>query len=106
MFRRLKRDEGNVTPLDEQQRPLLARGVRLQIDPKNGEPMLLFPEGALYLSETAHEVVKLCAGKLTTQAIMESLAAEYETSVETLRQDVCDCLRELRVRKLLVFSSE
>jgi coenzyme PQQ biosynthesis protein PqqD len=66
--------------------------------------MLLFPEGAMYLSETANEVVKLCAGKLTTQAIVETLAAEYETSTETLRQDVCDCLCELHARKLLVFS--
>jgi len=95
-----------VKPVDEQQRPLLARGVRLQADPKNGEPMLLFPEGAMYLSETAHEVVKLCAGKLTTQAIVETLAAEYDTSTETLRRDVCDCLRELNARKLLVFQSE
>lgn len=93
-----------MTPLDEQQRPLLARGVRLQVDPKNGEPMLLFPEGALYLSETAHDVVKLCAGNLTTQAIIDTLAVEYETGMEALRQDVCGCIRELHERKLLVFS--
>lgn len=89
----------------EQQRPMLARGVRLQADPKTSEPMLLFPEGALYLSETAHEVVKLCAGKLTTQAIIEALAAEYESNSETLGHDVRDCLRELHAQKLLVFST-
>ena len=90
--------------VDEQTRPSLARGVRVQIDPKTQEPMLLFPEGAVYLSETAHAIVTRCAGELTAQAIIDSLASEYETDSEALRQDVLDCLSDLHQRKLLVFA--
>jgi pyrroloquinoline quinone biosynthesis protein D len=93
-----------VNLIDEQARPSLARGVRVQIDPKTQEPMLLFPEGAVYLSETAHAIVTRCAGELTAQAIIDSLAAEYETDGESLRQDVLDCLKDLHQRKLLVFA--
>jgi pyrroloquinoline quinone biosynthesis protein D len=91
-----------VNIIDEQTRPSLARGVRVQLDPRTQEPMLLFPEGAIYLSETAHAIVTRCAGKLTAQAIIDSLASEYETGGEALRQDVFDCLKELHQRKLLV----
>jgi Coenzyme PQQ synthesis protein D (PqqD) len=66
--------------------------------------MLLFPEGALYLSETAHAIVTRCSGELTAQAIIDSLAAEYETDGACVRQDVLDCLRDLHDRKLLVLS--
>lgn len=90
--------------IDEQTRPSLARGVRVQLDPKTREPMLLYPEGAVYLSETAHDIVTRCAEGLTISAIIHSLAAEYEMDGETLRQDVLDCLHDLHQRKLLVFS--
>lgn len=93
-----------MNALDEQARPSLARGVRAQLDPRTQEPMLLFPEGAVYLSETAYAIVTRCSGELTTQAIIDSLASEYETDSESLRQDVLDCLRDLHQRKLLVFS--
>ena len=90
--------------IDEQTRPSLARGVRVQLDPKTREPMLLFPEGAVYLSETAHAIVTRCRGDLTAQGIIDSLAAEYETDSEALRRDVLDCLTDLHQRKLLVFA--
>jgi pyrroloquinoline quinone biosynthesis protein D len=93
-----------VNIVDEQTRPSLARGVRIQLDPKTQEPMLLFPEGAIYLSETAHAIVTRCGGELTAQAIIDSLAAEYETDGESLRQDVLDCLTDLHEHKLLVFA--
>lgn len=90
--------------INEQARPSLARGVRLQLDPKTQEPMLLFPEGAMYLSETAHAIVTRCGGELTAQAIIDALASEYQTDGEALRQDVFDCLKDLHQRKLLVFA--
>lgn len=93
-----------MNAIDEQARPSLARGVRVQLDPKTEEPMLLFPEGAVYLSETAHAIVTRCSGELTAQAIIESLASEYETDADALRQDVLDCLTDLHQRKLLVFA--
>jgi pyrroloquinoline quinone biosynthesis protein D len=92
-----------VNAIDEQARPALARGVRLSTDPKTNEPMLLFPEGVIYLSQTAHDIVKRCDGQVTTQALLAALADEYDTDVESLRHDVLDCLADLHQRKLLAF---
>jgi pyrroloquinoline quinone biosynthesis protein D len=93
-----------VISIDDQSRPSLARGVRLQHDPQTDEPILLFPEGALYLSDTAHDIVKRCGEGLTTVAIIDSLAQDYEVEASTLRSDVVECLLDLQQRKLLVFS--
>jgi pyrroloquinoline quinone biosynthesis protein D len=88
---------------DEKSRPALARGVRLQTDIKTGEPVLLFPEGAIHLSETAEAILKLCNGVTTVASIIESLAKEYEASPEALSKDVLDCLWELHQGKLVIF---
>jgi pyrroloquinoline quinone biosynthesis protein D len=88
--------------IDQQSHPALARGVRLQTDAKTGEPMLLYPEGALYLSSTAYDVISRCDGHQTPAAIISSLAEEYDVDVDTLRGDVLECLADLNQRKLLV----
>lgn len=89
--------------VQEQSRPRLARGVRLQHDRRSGEPVLLFPEGVLFLSGTANAIVERCTGNHSVSNILESLAQEYEAAPETLRQDVLDCLSDLYQRKLVVF---
>jgi coenzyme PQQ biosynthesis protein PqqD len=88
---------------DEQNRPGLARGVRLQSDVKTGEPVLLYPEGVLYLSETAYDIVSRCNGEQTISSIVSALAQEYELEEQALRQDVLDCLKDLHQRKLVLF---
>jgi coenzyme PQQ biosynthesis protein PqqD len=88
---------------DEQSRPGLARGVRLQTDVKTGEPVLLFPEGVLYLSPTAQDILSRCNGDQTISSILSWLAGEYDIDQDTLRQDVLDCLNDLYQRKLVVF---
>jgi coenzyme PQQ biosynthesis protein PqqD len=93
-----------MNTIDHQTRPALARGVRLATDAATGEPLLLFPEGVLYLSVTAYDIAARCDGQGTIAAIVASLAAEYEVEALTLERDVLDCLDELRRRKLLVFS--
>jgi coenzyme PQQ biosynthesis protein PqqD len=89
---------------DDQSRPGLARGVRLQTDISTGQPLLLFPEGLLHLSDTAHDILSRCDGSTTTAAIVLALAAEYEAEPETLRLDVLECLADLHERKLVVFA--
>jgi len=89
--------------LEEKSCPALSRGVRLQTDRKTGDPVLLFPEGLLYLSETAHEILNRCDGRKTISSIISELAEEYEADSESLRQDVLDCLEDLYQRKLVVF---
>jgi pyrroloquinoline quinone biosynthesis protein D len=92
----------NKSTLDEQLSPRLARGVRLQTDPQNGEPILLFPEGVLYLSQTANEILIRCDGHNTIAGLISKLVEEYEADSETLRKDVLDCLLDLQQRKLVV----
>jgi len=91
------------TSFDEQSRPSLARGARLQTDPTNGEPILLFPEGVLHLSESAQAIVSLCNGERKIAEIIDALATEYEVERQTLHQDVLDALADLYQRKVVVF---
>jgi coenzyme PQQ biosynthesis protein PqqD len=88
---------------DDQQCPSLARGVRLHKDATTGEPVLLFPEGLLYLSPTALDVITRCDGQKSVGIIISDLAEEYDAEADTLRQDVLDCLLDLYERKLVVF---
>jgi coenzyme PQQ biosynthesis protein PqqD len=87
--------------LNEKSCPALARGVRLQTDPKTGEPLLLFPEGVLFLSETAQEILTRCDGRTTLAAVAGLLAEEYEADAREIQQDVLDCVRDLYQRKLI-----
>jgi pyrroloquinoline quinone biosynthesis protein D len=93
-----------VNALDEQSRPRLARGVRLRNDPITEEPLLLFPEGVLPLDEITHDILRRCSGEASLEAIIQSLADEYETDPDTVRSDVCECLAELRRRMLIALS--
>jgi pyrroloquinoline quinone biosynthesis protein D len=93
-----------VNVRDDQLRPILARGVRLHSDPATGEPVLLFPEGALFLSPTAHDILLRCDGNATAGAIIAALANEYEVDAQTLHRDVWDCLGDLEQRKLVVLA--
>jgi pyrroloquinoline quinone biosynthesis protein D len=90
--------------MDEQSRPMLARGVRLRNDPMTDEPLLLFPEGVLPLDEITHDILRRCSGEATLAAIIHSLAKEYETDQGTVRSDVCECLVQLRQRMLIAFA--
>jgi len=88
--------------LTDQSQPRLARGVRLQPDVSTGENVLLFQEGVLHLSETAHEILTRCDGRQTVWEIIASLSEEYEASPDLLRADVRECLLDLQQRKLVV----
>jgi pyrroloquinoline quinone biosynthesis protein D len=89
-------------PLNDQSCPALNRGVRLQKDRKTGEPLLLFPEGVLYLSETAAQIVQHCDGSTAVKNIIQRLASEYDAEAEALSRDVLECLADLHQRKLVV----
>jgi pyrroloquinoline quinone biosynthesis protein D len=88
----------------EQSRPALARGVRLQTDARTDQPVLLFPEGVVHLSASAYDIVARCDGQTPIHTIISTLAQEYEAPPDALRQDVLECLHQLHERKLLVFS--
>ncbi len=81
--------------------PKLAPHVRRQVDRVTGLPMLLHPEGAVELSESADEIVRLCDGARTVEEIAAALALEYAATLADLRADVEACVAELRARDLL-----
>lgn len=64
--------------------------------------MLLHPEGAVELSETADAIVKLCDGDRTTEEIVAALSAEYEVEPGVLNADVASCLDALVLRGLIM----
>jgi pyrroloquinoline quinone biosynthesis protein D len=90
-----------MIPMDQQSRPTLARGVRLKDDPISGEPILLYPEGVIPLDATTHDILSRCSGESTLEKIILSLADEYDADQDTVRQDVCECLEQLRQRMLI-----
>ena len=69
-------------------RPRLVDGARLQYDDVRGEHVLLIPEGAVRLNETAAQVLELCDGR-TLDEIAAVLSERYQGT------DVADDVREL-----------
>jgi pyrroloquinoline quinone biosynthesis protein D len=70
-------------------RPRLADGARLQYDDVRDEHLLLVPEGAVRLNETAAHVLELCDGRRSLDEIAAALSARYSGA------DVGDDVREL-----------
>jgi len=93
-----------MDPLTEQSVPSLAPGVRMQKDAVSGEPVLVFPEGVLFLNATAQEIVAKCDGTHPVSTIISELAEEYETADGDMRNDVLECLELLHQKKLVRLS--
>jgi pyrroloquinoline quinone biosynthesis protein D len=70
-------------------RPRLADGARLQYDDVREEHLLLVPEGAVRLNETAVHVLELCDGRRSLDEIAAALSQRYAGA------DVSDDVREL-----------
>jgi pyrroloquinoline quinone biosynthesis protein D len=70
-------------------RPRLADGTRLQYDDVRDEHLLLVPEGAVRLNETAAQVLELCDGDRSLDEIAAALSERYAGA------DVAPDVREL-----------
>jgi pyrroloquinoline quinone biosynthesis protein D len=73
-------------------RPRLADGARLQYDDVREEHLVLIPEGAVRLNETAAHVLELCDGERSLGEIADALSQRYQGA------DVADDVRELLER--------
>ena len=69
--------------------PRLADGARLRYDDVREEHLLLVPEGAVRLNETAAQVLELCDGDRSVEEIAAALSDRYAGA------DVADDVREL-----------
>ena len=81
-------------------RPKLATGVRLHRDKVREQDVLLFPEGALVLNDTAVAVLELCDGERSLDEIAALLGERYEAA--DLRDDVAELLDGIGERGLVI----
>ena len=64
--------------------------------------MLVFPEAALMLNETAPEILKLCDGERTVEGIVDSLAERFAgVDRKVIEEDVMSFLTRMKARGLL-----
>jgi pyrroloquinoline quinone biosynthesis protein D len=81
-------------------RPRLVTGARLRYDEVREEHLLLIPEGAVRLNPTAAEVLELCDGERSLDAIVGELSARYDGA--DLRADVQELVDAMTQRGLVV----
>ena len=81
-------------------RPRLADGARLRYDEVREEHMLLIPEGAVRLNETAAQVLELCDGERSPDDIAGALSARYGNA--DVRSDVYELLDAMAEKGLLI----
>jgi pyrroloquinoline quinone biosynthesis protein D len=81
-------------------RPRLVTGARLRYDEVREEHVLLIPEGAVRLNPTAAEVLELCDGERSLDAIVGELSARYDGA--DVRDDVQQLVDAMAQRGLVV----
>lgn len=88
---------------DEATRPRLLAKARLRYDDVRKRHILLLPERAVMLSETAAEILRLCDGALTGAEVIETLQRRYPGA--ELRGDVAEFLGEAIKRRWIEWIS-
>ena len=78
--------------------PLLWRLARLDYDAVRDRPVLLYPEGAVFLNDTGRAILELCDGRRTVAEIAATLGARYDADVAA---DVAEYLADLAGRELI-----
>ena len=81
-------------------RPRLVTGARLRYDEVREEHLLLIPEGVVRLNPTAAEVLELCDGERSIDAIVGELSARYDGA--DVRDDVRGLVDAMTQRGLVV----
>ncbi|MGH7702542.1 MAG: pyrroloquinoline quinone biosynthesis peptide chaperone PqqD [Gemmatimonadales bacterium] len=84
--------------LSPEARPRLWRRARIAFDRVRQRPVLLYPEGAMFLNETGKAILELCDGKQTVADITATLAERYRTDVAA---DVSEYLESMARRSLV-----
>lgn len=79
-------------------RPALWRLARMQFDSVRGRHVLLYPEGAILLNDTAAAILDLCDGNRTVDEIAAILGERYHADVGS---DVVECLDGLAEREMV-----
>lgn len=88
-----------TTALSLTDRPQLRRGVRAGTDPLSDETVLLFPEGVLFVNETAAAVIRRCDGSRSVAEVIQAVGDVYD---DVALEDVMSLLQDLITQNLLV----
>lgn len=88
-----------TTVLSLTDRPQLRRGVRAGTDPLSDETVLLFPEGVLFVNETAAAVIRRCDGSRSVAEVIQAVGDVYD---DVALEDVMSLLQDLITQNLLV----
>jgi pyrroloquinoline quinone biosynthesis protein D len=78
--------------------PRLWKVARVEYDSVRQKPVLLYPEGAVFLNDTGAAILKLVDGKRTVAEIAAELSAQYH---EDVGADVAEYLGTLVARELV-----
>ena len=78
--------------------PSLWRLARLDYDTVRDRPVLLYPEGVVFLNDTGRAILELCDGRRTVADIAATLGARYDADVAA---DVAEYLADLAGRELI-----
>jgi len=89
-----------VTDFDDEARPTLRRGTRLQWDDVRDQHVLLIPEGVVELNPTAVAVLELCDGERSQATIIAALEQQYPEA--SLGDDVRELIAQMAQRGFLV----
>lgn len=85
-----------------ERRPRLAGKARLRWDRKAERFLLLYPERGLVLNQTAADILQLCTGEHTVEAIVDRLVERYATQPrEAVARQVSEFLRTMADRGLV-----
>jgi pyrroloquinoline quinone biosynthesis protein D len=82
-------------------RPKLPRGVRLRYDEVRSTWMMLAPERAFRIDETAAEILKLCDGSRDFAQIVGAIAEKYAEDPNTIAADIAEMLKDLVAKRVL-----
>ena len=82
--------------------PSLWRLARLDFDAVRERPVLLYPEGAVFLNDTGRAILELCDGRRTVGEIAATLRIRYDADAAAdVAADVTDYLAGLAARELI-----
>ena len=98
--------ENSGAPVTAQTIAKLARGVRLRQDPVRGQTVLLAPERALALDETAVMIVHALDGERDLDAIAQELSMKFEAPKEQILVDEIAFVDEFSKRRMLELNRE
>jgi pyrroloquinoline quinone biosynthesis protein D len=92
--------------VSEASRPVLPRHARLKFDETRQRWVILAPERVLAPDEIAVEVLQLCDGVRTVEAVIDQLAEKYRAERADIAVDVIAMLQDLADKGFLTEARE